>query len=255
MVPTVASAIRIGQMAAMLRGARRGPYRGATMPPTSSSRCTRPRCAAVWLEQLEHARVVGARLARERPGDRVRDVEVADAHGVGVAEGAANDLRGGPGTDAGKRPQPGRRFGRGARRIQPRGPRRCAADDLGAPPLDAERVEGVIRQAGQRGRSRREVQIAGSGGGLAVVAQQRRIRPERLGAGHLLLEDRWQQRVEHPAGLRQAQPGVLALETAEDRVNGGECLGPILLADEERRSVEGVLGARTPGGRFEPHRR
>ena len=120
---------------------------------------------AVRLEQLEHARVVGPRLAGERPGDGVRDVEVADAHRVGVAEGAAHDLRGGPGTDAGKRSQPARRLGGGARRIQPGGPRRCAADDVGAPALDAERVEGVVRQARQGGGAGGRSRSPGPGAG------------------------------------------------------------------------------------------
>ena len=38
-------------------------------------------------------------------------------------------------------------------------------------------------------------------------------------------------------------------------MDGGERIGPIRLPDEEGGTVDGMLGARTPGRRDEPHRR
>src|SRR5262245_38144508 len=56
--------------------------------------------AAPGLEQLEHLGVVDP-PAHERPSDGLREVEVADRDGVGVAERALRDLRRGPHADAG----------------------------------------------------------------------------------------------------------------------------------------------------------
>ena len=88
------------------RGARRGPYRGAWMPLSSSSRTTRARSPAPRLEQLEHPRVVAARLAGQRPGDEVGQVEVADADRIRVAERPDRDLGRRPRPDAGHGGQP-----------------------------------------------------------------------------------------------------------------------------------------------------
>ena len=52
------------------------------------------------LQELEHSRVVGPWLASQGERDEVREVEIADAHRVGVAERAQGDLGRGPGTDA-----------------------------------------------------------------------------------------------------------------------------------------------------------
>src|SRR5690606_35163219 len=62
--------------------------------------------SAPWLEQLEHAVVVRA-LSGERVTDVVCEMEVADAHGVGIAEGTDARLRDGPGADAAQAPQRG----------------------------------------------------------------------------------------------------------------------------------------------------
>ena len=67
-VPTVASAMRISQSAAMLRGAIRGPRRGAVIPPDLEEALHPTALAAVRLEQLEHPLVV-CRAAR-RPAPR-----------------------------------------------------------------------------------------------------------------------------------------------------------------------------------------
>ena len=103
----------------------------------------------VRLEQLEHPVVGAARLAGQRPRHEVRQVEVADAHGV----------RGRPAP--GRRPRPRSTARARARPSAARGPRRVAGrrsprttpparhapDEVGPPPLDAERVIGVIGEA------------------------------------------------------------------------------------------------------------
>jgi hypothetical protein len=52
------------------------------------------------LEQLEHARVVGARFACERVPDVAREVPVAHGHRVGISRDVVHDGRGGPRADA-----------------------------------------------------------------------------------------------------------------------------------------------------------
>src|SRR5262245_57793533 len=72
----------------------------------------RPRpLASIRLQQLQHPRVIAAGLARQRPADHVRQVEVADAHRVGVPERGAGRLRGGPRTDALDGHEPSERIG------------------------------------------------------------------------------------------------------------------------------------------------
>ena len=69
----------------------------------------------VRLKQLQHARIIGVRLAGQGPGDERGDVIVAHAHGVRVPERGTAGLRGRPGTDARDRPKPRLRLGRGHR--------------------------------------------------------------------------------------------------------------------------------------------
>ena len=92
------------QIAAMRRGAIRGPYRGGDDPADLEQALHAPALPAIRLEQLEHPGVVGPGLAGQRPGHDARQVVVADADGVRVAERDADDLGRGPGTDARQRP-------------------------------------------------------------------------------------------------------------------------------------------------------
>ena len=132
---------------------------------------------------------------------------VADADGVGIAERDAHDLGRGPGADARQRREaPGGLLGT-RRGLEPVGPRRGTPNDLGAPSLDADRVERVIREPGHRVGGRRHEEVAGTGCRLAEGAQERGIGPECLGAGDLLLEDRWDEGVEQPSGAWEAKAG------------------------------------------------
>lgn len=55
----------------------------------------------VWGQQIEHPCVVAAWLAGKRPRNQIRQVGVADADGVGIAEGGAGRFRCCPRPDAG----------------------------------------------------------------------------------------------------------------------------------------------------------
>ena len=86
-----------GQSWAVLRRRRSAELQGPDdeRPPTS-----------VRLEELEHPGVVAARLAGQRPGHDVRQVEVADADGIRIAERPDGDLGGRPRPDPGHGPEP-----------------------------------------------------------------------------------------------------------------------------------------------------
>jgi hypothetical protein len=62
-------------------------------------------------EELEHSGVVGDLVAGEEGGDEAREVDVAGGDGVGVAQGEAEEVGGGPGADAAQGGEDGRRCG------------------------------------------------------------------------------------------------------------------------------------------------
>ena len=132
--------------------------------------------AAIRLEQLEHPGVVAARLTGQGVGDEVRQVEVADAHRVGVAERPDADLGRGPRPDPRDGGQPRVRLGERQvdDRLEPRRPRGDAPDELGPATFDAERVVGVVGERGERRRRRREPEpeLGRARGRLAVDADQ-----------------------------------------------------------------------------------
>ncbi len=111
--------------------------------------------SAVRLEQLEHPGIVAARLAGQRERDEVRQVEVADADRVVVAERPDADLGRGPRADPGNGRQPGVRLGQRQvdDRLEPGGPGGDPADEVGAPAFDAERVIRVVGQARRGSRA------------------------------------------------------------------------------------------------------
>ena len=238
------------------------PARGEPRPvarradPAQLEQADDPRAlAAVRLEQLEHPRVVAARLAGQRPGHEVGQVEVADAHRVGVAERSDRDL--------GRRPRPDPRERTSAARTPRRAagptiasnqrrPGRDAPDELGAAPFDAERVEGVVGERRERRRRRRQPQAGTSGGPgrrLAVARGSRPTpRPARLLAGHLLLEDRRDERLEDGARPRDADAREPAREVGD---HGGWPVATatrLAVEAEQRRDVgERALRAGAPG--------
>ena len=110
---------------------------------------------SIGFEELEHPGVVAARLTRQRVGDQVRQVEVADAHGIGVAERPDADLGRGPRPDPGHGRQPGIGVGEWQvdDRLEPRRPGRDPPDQLGPAALDPERVIRVIGECRQRRRA------------------------------------------------------------------------------------------------------
>src|SRR5205085_797852 len=80
------------------------------------------------LQQFQHPGVVAARFAGQRPGHRVGDVVVADAHRVRIAVRHPDHLRRRPRTDPAQRGEPAGRLGRVGGRLQLAGVRGTAAD-------------------------------------------------------------------------------------------------------------------------------
>src|SRR5437588_224779 len=73
-----------------------------------------------------------------------------------------------------------------------------AAQDLGAPALDPEAVERLVRRARDGfGRGRHPEAAERAGRGLAEGADQPAIGCPGLGTGHLLLDDRPRQRLQN----------------------------------------------------------
>ena len=70
-------------------------------------------------------------------------------------------------------------------------------------------MERPVREPGERGRSGKDAQpeLARTRCRLAIAANEAVERPVCLGAGHLLLEDRGDQRLEHRARTQHADAG------------------------------------------------
>ncbi len=109
---------------------------------------------AVGLEQFEHPGVVAAGFAGQRERDEVREVEVADADGILVAQDPDAHLGRGPRADPGHGLQSC--IGVGQRQVHDRlEPGRTGGDppdQVGAAAFDTERVVGVVRGARQASR-------------------------------------------------------------------------------------------------------
>ena len=171
-------------------------------------------------EQLEHAVIVGARLARECPRDRVRKVIVADAHGVRVTKGDATHLGGGPGSDSADRSQSSVELDGSERdgRLETVRDGGAPMDRLGASALDPQPMEHVAGRFEQPDGRGRQQEGSGAGRGLAEARRQTSPRSASLGAGHLLFEDGRHECVEHRLGPWQAQARELMREPSDDRV-------------------------------------
>lgn len=142
----------------------------------------------------------------ERPGDSVRDVEVADADRVRVPVRDPDHLRGRPRPDAGNCGQPSGGVGGVGAALQAVGERRGAAERVGSALFHPERVEHPVRGRSHGGcLGRQEQRLQRAGGRLPEVPHHRRVRPVGLLAGDLLLEDRAQEsgKTSPVAGIRR----------------------------------------------------
>ena len=81
---------------------------------------------------------------------------------------------------------------------------------------------------------------------LAVEVDERAETGEGLLAGHLLLDDRGHQRLEHPVGAAQAPVGVAAVHLGEHRVARLEAARVVVGPQQPRHRAERPVGARTP---------
>ncbi len=78
----------------------------------------------------------------------MRDVEVADGHGVGIAEGDEADACRGPRSNAsdGSKASVGSLQGQADRFFQAVGHHGQPAQDVGSPPLDAKPMKDLVRR-------------------------------------------------------------------------------------------------------------
>jgi hypothetical protein len=206
------------------------------------------------LEQLQHPGVGAAGLAGQRPGDGVGDVEVAHADRVRVAVRGADHLGGGPRADTGDRGEPAGGVGAVGALLQPGRDQRGPQQGLGAALLDTERMEDPVRRLGDGHRVGREEQAGRARRRLAEVLDDRPVRPVRLDAGDLLLEDRADQPVEDLAGGREAYPREGPGQPPDQRVRrrpGGEVAEVVAQAGDRVRAVGQPGRARPVPGRDE----
>ena len=143
-------------------------------------------------------------------------MEVTDAHGVRCPPGDAQHLRGRPGADAGDGAQyPLRDIGRGRRLDSRRVP--CHdTQEIRAAAFDAHGVEAEVGQLRDGRRSWLKPEARRARCALAVPVDERTKRLPCFHAGHLLLEDRRDERVEQAARAWQPQPGVMPNGLAHD---------------------------------------
>ena len=173
--------------------------------------------ASVWLQQLQHSRVVGSRLSRKRPGHQIGDMSIAETDGVGVAEGNPRRLGRCPRSDAPYLLQAGIRIGR-RQRHQGLDLGSAPADQrqkLGPATLQAQGMElevGDFRKAGSR---RRQEQARGSRCRLPETADDGGICGECFAGSHLLAEDGRHERRQQLAGAGQSQAGESTLQLPE----------------------------------------
>ena len=96
------------------------------------------------------------------------------------------------------------------------------------------RVERVVGDRGERGGRGQQSQPERPGRRLAPPGDDAAVGAPRLGAGHLLLEDRRDQRLEDGPAPADPQPLVAAVEVGEQAVGRRES-GPVVVDPGERR--------------------
>ncbi len=204
---------------------------------------------APWLE--EHAQLlVVVRRAGDGPADVLGDVVVAEAHGVGVAEGARPNLRGGPLPQSGQGAQLGVGVG-GRQPFEGVGDRRGTDQRAGPGRVDVHPQPLPGRDAADRlgGRLQPQPELATrTGRALAVAVDQSAEAGERLLPRHLLLDDGRHQGLPDPVGSAEAQRRPASPRLGDDRVQVGPEVRDVVVGAEQRRHVvECPLGTGAPG--------
>ena len=135
-------------------------------------------------------------------------------------------------------------------RLEPVGQGADPAERLGPPPLEPERVVGVVGERGQPLGRRLEPQPERSRRRLAVGPDERPVDPACLLAGDLLLEDRRDERLDDPVRARDPDPGEAPGELDDDPVRGLERKerGRVVVEPAQvGGAVDRPAGTRTPG--------
>ncbi len=194
------------------------------------------------LEQFQHALVVAAFLAGERPDDGVWEVKVADLDGVGVAHRAEPDERGRPRADPRNGTQPclehvRSEFGRllEAEREPGRPP-----DGVAPLAFNPAPVQFVPGEPGETFGARAGPELHRPGRDLAEPSRQKSERSVGERGLDLLTEYGGKHGLHHPVGApdpRHRPPGeALGQEVAPQPV------GVVAGAEEPRRLLEEPLG-------------
>jgi murein DD-endopeptidase MepM/ murein hydrolase activator NlpD len=201
-------------------------------------------------QQFEHARVVRASLARERPRDQVGQVRIPEGDDVGVAERGSDGLCRAPRPDPRDPPQVLLGFDRhhGHEPLDLGTAAAEAGDELRAAPLQPDPVKLEVRDSGQsfcRGRQH-QPDPGRARCRLAEPAQQAGPRAVRLGRRDLLTGDGRDQVRQQLAGPRQADARESAREVAQEGMVRHESTGVVEQAGESGHGLKCRCGARTP---------
>jgi hypothetical protein len=177
-------------------------------------------------------------------------MEVADAHGVRVAQRPERDFRGSPRPDAGHRTKsPVRVVPRHHDDLlEPLGALGDATDEVRPAALDAEGMELVIRdRRDHRGRGRQS-KAEWSGRRFAPSPKDPAEATPRLGPGHLLLEDGRDQGFKNSAGPPEPNAGVATIELGDQAMASWHEARPVVIDSDERLEIgKHPVGARSPG--------
>ena len=192
--------------------------------------------------------------------DPLREVEVADGHGVGVAESALADLGRGPDADARQRPQGRRGVGRRPvdQRLEPAGAAGGGDQGPGPGQVDAGPVPVPRRHPRDRPGVGGDVEVGRqhldrAGRPVAVPPHEGPPGGPRLATGHLLLQHRGGQCFQHPPRARHPPAAVgpervAQRRVAHDEAGAVESLDVVEAAEQRRQTVEDPLGAGPPRG-------
>lgn len=228
--------VKLPYSARMFCTGSRGPRRGSRAKPLASSkRTTRWRCGRIG--SSSSSMPASSTPAHKRPADHLRNVVVADRHGVGVTEHALCGLGRGPYPDSRQRCQRLRRPSRGQRHqpLQRRRPLRATHHRASPPRVDIGAMKLPGRDVTPHLGRRRHPHAGWRDRGPAFRTwTPTAATTETRRAGYPLLDDRRDQGFQHLAGAAQAQVRQPAVRGGHGRM--------------QRHEIAGVVGAPSMAG-------